>query len=201
MKKRIISLAVMVTYNINLFAQSVYMHEAQEDAMRSDGNGISGILGVLTLIVIGIVLVLVVPLMVKEKISDVKYSKKYDRRRNILENEAITKLNTLAINNDDFAQIRNNPKWKDWFLKGYRDGVDNGETEMVKKEDGKPMEYEKIPWEEYSERKFGIFSREEIFIKFECGGDAKLSKLAYDEGRRNGVQRRKIKGDLREMLG
>ncbi len=197
MRKRIISFVVMAICNTSLFAQSVYMHEAQEDASHSIGDGISDVLGILTLIAIGIVVIIVVPVMVKGKISDVKSSKKINRYFDILENEAITILNTLAINNNDFAKIKDNPIWKEWYLKGYRNGVDKGEMEMVKNDDGK---YERIPWEEYSERRFSLLESSELYIRFELGGDARLSKLAYDEGRRNGVRRRQLKGDSMEML-
>lgn len=200
MKKRFITLAVFTIYGISILAQSVYMHEAQDDARHSGSDGISSILGILTLIGMGLFVIIFVPLMIGEKISDAKFSKKYDRRSNLLESEALAILNVLAIKNKDFAQIKDCEKWKDWYLKGYRDGVDNGETESVRNENLKPLMYEKIPWEEYSERRFAQLSSRDIYIKFECGGDVRLSKLAYDEGRRNGVERRKKKGDSREML-
>lgn len=200
MKRRFVTLVVFAMYGVSIIAQSVYMHEAQDDARHSDGDGISSILGILTLIGMGLFIIIFVPLMIGDKISDAKFSKKYDRRSNLLKSEALSILNVLAIRNKDFAQIKESEKWKDWFLKGYRDGVDNGETECVKNENIKPLMYEKIPWEEYSVRKFTHLSSSDIYIKFECGGDARLSKLAYDEGRRNGVERRNKRGDLREML-
>jgi hypothetical protein len=197
MKRRIYLFAMIAIYNISMFAQSVYMHEAQDDA-REVGDGISGILGILTVIGIGLFIVIFVPLMVGEKISDAKFSKKYDRRRDLLQNEALAILSQLALSNKDFIQIKDNPKWKNWYLKGYRDGVDNGETEFVKNYE--TQTYDRVPWEVYSEKTFSQLASSDIYIKFECGGDVRLSKLAYDEGRKHGVCRNKEKGDAREML-
>lgn len=180
MKRKFCIFVVFAIYGVSILAQSVYMHEVQDDARHSGGDGISGIIGILALIGIGLFVIIFVPLMIGEKISDAKFSKKYDRRRNLLESEALIILNGLAIKNKDFAQIKGCKKWKGWYLEGYRDGVNNGETEIVRNEKLKPLMYEKIPWEEYSERKFAHLSSREIFINSECGGDVRLSKLAYD---------------------
>ena len=200
MKKKIISFLIITIFNLSAFSQSVYMHEAQEDARRSTDDGISSFLGILTLIGMGLFVVVFIPLMIGENNSNANFRKKSDRRRNLLDSEALDILNTLAISDRDFAQIIENPKWKDWYLKGYHDGVDKGETESAINEKAKPLMYELISWEDYSERRFAHLSSEKVYINIECGGDVRLSKLAYDEGRRNGIRRKKEKGDLREML-
>ena len=182
------------------YAQSVYMHEAQEEAMHSDSDGINSILGFLGLICIVIFIVIFVPLMIGEKISDAKFSKKFDRRYDLINSEAYTILNQLSLTNPDFAKISQTQNWKEWFRKGYYDGVDDGDKEGVWNETVRPREWENISWEEYSERKFTQLASEDIWIKFECGGDVKMAKLAYDEGRRQGIKRRNEKGDSREIL-
>lgn len=189
------SCSIIVSY-----AQSVYMHEAQEDAMHSNSDGINSILGILGLICIGLFVIIFLPLMIGEKISDVKFSKKFDRRYDLINSEAYTVLSRLSLTNPDFAKINQTQNWKEWFRKGYYDGVDNGEKEGVWNESVRPREWEKISWEEYSERKFTHLASQDIWIKFECGGDAKMAKLAYDEGRRQGIERRNKKGDSREIL-
>ena len=189
------SCSIIVSY-----AQSVYMHEAQEDAMHSNSDGINSILGILGLICIGLFVIIFLPLMIGEKISDIKFSKKFDRRYDLINSEAYTVLSRLSLTNPDFAKINQTQNWKEWFRKGYYDGVDNGEKEGVWNESVRPREWEKISWEEYSERKFTLLASQDIWIKFECGGDAKMAKLAHDEGRRQGIERRNKKGDSREIL-
>ena len=200
MKKKIIIFITLLICSVFTSAQSVYMHEAQEDAMHSDSDGISTILGFLGLICTGLFLIIFLPLIIGEKISDAKFSKKFDRRYNLINTEAYTVLNMLALNNPDFAKIKETQNWKEWFRKGFYEGVDNGEKEGVWNESVKPREWEKINWKEYSERKFAQLSSQDIWVKIECGGDISMAKLAYDEGRRRGIERRNKKGDSRELL-
>ena len=64
----------------------------------------------------------------------------------------------------------------------------------------RPRKWEQLSWEIYSDRKFTQLASQDIWVKLECGGDANMAKLAYDEGRKQGIERRNTKGDSREIL-
>lgn len=200
MKKIYLSIMLWSCSIIVTYAQSVYMHEAQEEALHSNSNGINSVLSILGLICIGLFLIIFLPLMIGEKISDVRSSKKFNRRYDLINSEAYAILSELSLTNHDFAKINSTKNWKEWFRKGYYDGVDNGEKESVWNEAVRPRKWEQLSWEIYSDRKFTQLASQDIWVKLECGGDANMAKLAYDEGRKQGIERRNTKGDLREIL-
>lgn len=175
---------------------TVYMHEAQEEALHSNSNGINSVLSILGLICIGLFLIIFLPLMIGEKISDVRFSKKFNRRYDLINSQAYAILGELSLTNHDFAKINSTKNWKDWFRKGYHDGVDNGEKESVWNEAVRPREREQLSWEIYSDRKFTQLASQDIWVKLECGCDANMAKLAYDEDRKQGIER-KIQREIR----
>ena len=195
MKKLYIFIIIYLFTNMDAISQSMYMHEAQEES-GNFGDLLGNLLGWLTFIGIGLFVIVFIPLIISNKISDTKFCKKFENRYNIINTEAFSILDKLAIDNSEFLSIKNNPRIKEWFRKGYYDGVDHGETEIVRIQG---IDYKRIPWEEFSSDKFSKLSREDVFIKFECGSGY-LSELVYDEGRRHVIKRRKERGDLQNLL-
>ena len=87
-------LLVFLTLLIPLFAsaQSVYMHEAQEEG--GSLNGLDTIMTILSVILLGFFLLFLLPLVIREKIDDAKTNRKSVSLNNVanIQNNASNKI-------------------------------------------------------------------------------------------------------------
>lgn len=99
----------------SFYAQSYYMNEVAEDAgYRNDGNSFLSIIG---LIIFVLLLILFVPLIIRNKIDDYKFNKKYKNREYILREEAKHIL-SLGLQNKVYFEYYQNNAWKIGLFKG-----------------------------------------------------------------------------------
>jgi hypothetical protein len=192
MKKSTITIALSLL-SLSCFAQAAYMHEAAEDS--SPGglfDALEGLAGIATIIMFAMLAFVVIFAMIPSKIDDIKFDKKYKKRRKLLEDEA---SNILAANRFTYPyqKINSNPCFRQWFLDGYVNGVDDGRERKVYKPYS--SEYEIISIEEYVRRRGFEHLRQELM-----GGDVEFSKLSFTEGIKHGATRRETKGDSQDML-
>lgn len=118
--KRFCSVFVFCIYISCAYAQSYYMHEVAEDAgYKNSGNSF---LSIISLIIFVLLLILFIPLIIRNKIDDYKFNQKYKSRQTILTEEAKYVL-SLELHNKIYLEIQQNSAWKNWFIQGYIDGV------------------------------------------------------------------------------
>lgn len=205
MKKCIISLILLLPSLV--LAQSVYMHEAQEEG--GSLNGLDTIMTILSVILLGFFLLFLLPLVIREKIDDAKTNRKSVSLNNVanIQNNASNKiikdkddigkeaeyvLSHLAHNRQSrgyvfFQVFWDNDCFKEWFYQGYRDGKNYGEQQTIEKE-GAEYGYERITWEEYVELRFSKIGESQEQIDKLCNGNVEKSKSAYVEGRKRGIK-------------
>ena len=176
------------------FAQAVYMHEAAEDAKEGGGffDAIEGLAGIATVLMFAAFAFIVIFAIIPSKIDDVKFDRKYKRRKNLLEDEA-RRIILNKLDSPMYRKINSNQCFKQWFLDGYVNGVDDGGERKVYKPYS--TEYEIISIEEYVKRRGFEHLRQELI-----GGDVEFSKTAFTEGIKQGSIRRERHGDARELL-
>lgn len=182
MKRCFCSIFVFCVYVGSFYAQSYYMNEVAEDAgYRNDGNSFLSIIG---LIIFVLLLILFVPLIIKNKIDDYKFHKKYKNREYILTEEAKHIL-SLGLQNKVYFEYYQNNAWKNWFIRGYIDGVG-------KHIPGLSSTQERLEnnWEAPAKRHIDS-ARVELI-----GGNRDMSLSAYKAGYNEGLKRRELKGDI-----
>lgn len=183
MKRCFCSIFIFCVYVGSFYAQSYYMNEVAEDAgYRNNGNSFLSIIG---LIIFILLVILFVPLIIRNKIDDYKFDKKYKNREHILTEEA-KRILSLGLQNKNYFEYHQNNAWRNWFIQGYIDGV------------GKRM-----PWpcstQELLEHKWEVSAkiyinnvREEL-----VGGNRDISLSAYKAGYNEGLKRRELRGDIK----
>ena len=180
--QRISCILTLIVFGGELYAQAYYMHEAAEDAgYRNDGISILSIIG---LIIFVVLLILFIPLIIRNKIDDYEFNKKYKNRQNILTEEAKRVLNQRFQNKTYLEYCKNNA-WRDWFIRGYIDGVGKHIPGLCS-----TQELLEHNWEAPAKRYIdGV--REEL-----VGGNRDMSFSAYKSGYNEGLKRRESRGDI-----
>ena len=102
--------------------------------------------------------------IIPSKIDDVKFDRKYKRRKNLLEDEA-RRIILNKLDSPMYRKINSNQCFKQWFLDGYVNGVDDGGERKVYKPYS--TEYEIISIEEYVKRR-GFDSSKSLSINLIC---------------------------------
>lgn len=164
----------------NIFAQAGYMNEIAEDSgYRSGDNSILGYIGFACIVIL---IIIFTPLMISNKVDNLKFEKKHKSRRDILTEEA----KNILFNAIDktLMKARQNKAWSNWFIDGYIDGVGKYIIHCSIKE---RLENN---WEDPAERHISMV-REELI-----GGDRSISLSLYKEGYKEGLRRRELKGDI-----
>lgn len=193
MKKSLITI-ILSLLKLSCFAQAAYWHEVAEDAREGVMfDVLEGLAGIVTFIIFAMFAFVVIFAMIPSKIDKIKFERKCKNRTKLLEDEANS---ILAANRFTYPyqKINSNPCFKQWFLDGYVNGVDEGRERKVYKKTYS-LEYEIITIEEYVKRRRFESLRQELM-----GGDVEFSKLSFTEGIKHGAMRREIKGDSRELL-
>lgn len=182
MKRCFCSILVFCVYVGSFYAQSYYMNEVAEDAgYRNDGNSFLSIIG---LIIFVLLLILFVPLIIRNKIDDYKFNKKYKNREYILTEEAKHIL-SLGLQNKVYFEYYQNNAWKNWFIRGYIDGVGRRIPGLCSTQER--LEHN---WEAPAKRHIDSVRVELI------GGNRDMSLSAYKAGYNEGLKRRELKGDI-----
>lgn len=178
MKKIVLFAFILITGKI--CAQSSYMYEVAEDAGYLNDGGFLNIIGLI--IMLGI-FVLFIPIIIGSKIDDYKFNKSWKRRREILSGEA----NGILKRDEKYTIYSNKSEWVYWFVEGYIDGV----GEWVHYHTQTPQEKVEGNWEKPAERYLSGVRKELL------GGDLNISILSYKAGYKEGLVRRKLKGDIK----
>lgn len=172
-------------------AQAWAMHEIAEEG----GGNLSDLIKFFASIfnyVLYIAIALVIYVTFIDDIKTKRHSKKYKKRQSILRKEALGTLSDYKFK-EPYRRISTNECFRDWYIKGYIDGVDNG-RERIYSEPYKTG-YKKIGIDEYiTTIRFEFYSKESL------GGDIEFSKESFKQGILDGALRRETKGDSRDML-
>ena len=125
--KRIIVSLIMVLPSF-VFAQSVYMHEAQSDG--SNFSGLDTVFSFLGIALLAFLVLFILPLVVREKIDDARTSKKIERQMKIDKERKLAEkqvaINTMRANAVPKAiDLGLSVKWSDFNFLAY-ESVDIG---------------------------------------------------------------------------
>ena len=147
------------------------------------GNNESSI--VLIAIVVIIVVIIIIN-SINNSIDNHKFNKQYESDKN----DAISWLNLFAMKSYKHNKIKNNPQWKSLYLEGFSDGKMWGDKFYDDYPRLERFSSTTVDWQEYSEYRFNKYAKDKTDIERICGGDVKMAKFAYDEGRKYGIMKK-----------
>lgn len=146
-------------------------------------NEINPVLSFLMLLGMGIFLLFAIYIWIGNKVDDHKLHKKIKKENDSLTLEAEGLINLNSSSNEILKKIRYNYNWKNWFIKGYIEGVKDGNRYHD------PINYKKWDyvytideWEEFHRILLSHIKENSEYF----GGDKEIALQAYFLGHKYG---------------
>lgn len=154
-------------------------------------NEISPVGAFFMLLFMGIFLIVAIRIWIGNKVDDYKLNKEIKTRDAYLAEEAEQYLSSLYATNEKIRRIKQTYNWKNWFIKGYREGAVSYNSHHRTSGPYKPInEFTLEEWEKYQTLSMQHIKENSDYF----GGNKEMAIYAYFYGHKLGSKRYEEKG-------